>query len=326
MDAQTDIASDIAARTAQTFHAEKAALREQLHQAQQKNASDAAANALESQNKRKEVEEEKLKVAEHLKQLAAQSERERKLISDAAKAHVKERANMHEQAEAMRRAKARDIEDAKGRATAIRLEREELEKHRQTTRDDIERHQQELQNKAAALQQQADQLQHGSLAQEEAARAAALRIQKELADIEEVKLRLLQEADHARRTAMKLHREPKGQFDGEEKRARRGDGPAASSGSAVPAAAAPAPAVAAAPAPAPAPAAAAAAAAPAALPVGWLYQSDGMWMRSTRPVLIQQLHLRNNPLPVGWNDRRHVNFQGVPALKAMMLSRPDRQQ
>ena len=123
---------------------------------------------------------------QQLQQVQEQADRERKLISAAAKAHAKEKATMESEAEAMRRAKARDIEDAKGRAAALRLEREQHEQYIRDTAAEIERHKQDLHAKADALAQAHSQLQHGTNAQEDAARASAAKIQQELDDIAEV--------------------------------------------------------------------------------------------------------------------------------------------
>ena len=156
--------------------------------------------------------------------------------------------------------------------------------------------------------------------------------------------RLLKEADHARRTALKLNREEKGQGGPEKKYRALAHGGSSSSGAAssgaAPVAPAAAPAAAAAAAIVAAPAAAArplgvnagvgAALAQARAPgvnagaVNWVYQSDGKWKATSRPILIQQLQVRNNPMPAGWNDRGHQGYLTVPALRALILSRDDR--
>ena len=119
----------------------------------------------------------------------------------------------------------------------------------------------------------------------------------------------MEEADHAKRTAHKLSRESKAQPEGSEKKLKRSahtdesyvrPGVAASSS---------APAAPAAPA--------------AAQHVGWVFQSVGKLKRTTRPILIQQLQLRNNPMPGGWNTKGHVGYLKVAALAALIISRTD---
>ena len=134
------------------------------------------------------------------------------------------------------------------------------------------------------------------------------------------------EADHATRTANTLSRESKAQPEGTEKKLKRSahtDESYVRPGVAASSSARAAPAAAAAPA---APAAAAAAAAPAAAAaqhVGWVFQSVGRWTRTTRNVLIQQLQLRNNPMPGGWNTKGHEGYLKEDALIALILSITD---
>ena len=317
-DAQTDLASESAARAAIQFSAEKAALRSQLHRSQEQHADDAAKHTLEIETLRRQTEYEKEMTDKHMKQVEKEAERQRKLIDAASKAHAREKVTMVSEAEAARRAKARDVEDMQGRTEALRLAREEMERDKQMSRAQLQQHMQDLQAKSDALQQRSDQLQQSSKTQDDSSRDAAEQLRKERADIEEVKKRLLAEADHAKRTAHKLHRESKAQPEGSEKKLKRSAPPdvayvqpgvaASSNAQAAPAAAAPA-----------APAAAAA----AAQHVGWVFQSVGKWKRTTRPILIQQLQLRNNPMPGGWNTKGHVGYLKVDALAALIISRTD---